>query len=340
MKIKEAKKTKEIRKAKAREKERLEAIAKLRLLDDDLMKLVFENNKAAAELLLRIILERNDLRVKKVITHKEFKSALAGGRTIYVDIYAVDARKKNYNVEVQRASAGAGFHRARYHSSLVDSKMLKAGQDFKELNDSYVIFITESDVIGKGLPLYHIDRIIRETGEAFTDGSHIIYANGAYKDDASPIGKLMHDFRCSKPEDMHYSKLAKSVRYFKEEEGGRDRMSSVFEELARKWAKEDAEEAAALATAKAEAKAAEDMARAEAKAAEDMARAEAKAVENMERLKTEMETKAAEEAKTRARKMLRDGKLTIEEVAEYSGLSLEVLKELEETAHVRSTGER
>ena len=63
-------------------------------------------------------------------------------------------------------------------------------QKFKELKDSYVIFIYKHDKFRKGLPLYHIDRYVRETNELFEDGSHIIYVNGNYKGD-DEIGKLM-----------------------------------------------------------------------------------------------------------------------------------------------------
>lgn len=120
--------------------------------------------------------------------------------------------------------------------------MLLEGQDFREINDSYVIFITENDVIGAGKALYHVDRVIRETGEAFEDGSHIIYVNGSYKDDGDPVGRLMHDFGCISAEDMYYPALAKSVRYFKESEGGRGVMCKAFEELAEKRAAEYAAE--------------------------------------------------------------------------------------------------
>ena len=37
-----------------------------------------------------------------------------------------------------------------------------------------VIFIYKRDKFGKGLPLYHVDRYIKETEETFGDGSHII----------------------------------------------------------------------------------------------------------------------------------------------------------------------
>ena len=43
------------------------------------------------------------------------------------------------------------------------------------------------------LPLYHIDRTIRELNSPFDDKSHIIYVNGEYRGD-NPIGNLLHDF--------------------------------------------------------------------------------------------------------------------------------------------------
>lgn len=224
--------------------EELEAIAKLRLLDDDLMTIVFDRNIEATELMLNIILQRDDLKVTEVTTQKEYKNPMAKGRSITIDIGAVDADGKVYDVEVQRATAGADVHRARFHSSMIDTKMLKEKQQFKELYDSYVIFIVEHDVMGAGLALYHIDRMIKETGECFNDGSHIIYVNGNYKNDDDPVGKLMHDFRCTSSVDMFYPVLADQVKYFKETEGGREIMCKTFEDLAEKWAEEKAEERA------------------------------------------------------------------------------------------------
>lgn len=46
-------------------KETLEAIEKLCLLDDNLMTLVFDRNIEATELLLNVILQRNDLKCWK-----------------------------------------------------------------------------------------------------------------------------------------------------------------------------------------------------------------------------------------------------------------------------------
>lgn len=220
-------------------KETLEAIRKLCLLDDNLMTLVFDRNIEATELLLNVILRRNDLRVLDVVAQREYKNPMPGGRSITIDIYAVDGNDKVYDIEVQRASEGADVHRARFHSSMIDTKMLKAGQEFKEIHDSYVIFITANDVIGAGCSLYHVNRTIEETGAYFNDGSHIIYVNGSYKDDNDPVGKLMHDFRCLSSVDMFYPILAKQVKYFKETEGGQEIMCQVFEDLAEKRVTEE-----------------------------------------------------------------------------------------------------
>ncbi|MCI8781356.1 MAG: hypothetical protein HFH70_11880 [Lachnospiraceae bacterium] len=96
-------------------KETLKAIETLSLLDDNLMTLVFDRNTEAAELLLNIILQRNDLKVLEVVAQREYKNLLPDERSLTIDIYAVDKEGKVYDIEVQRASAGADVHRARFH---------------------------------------------------------------------------------------------------------------------------------------------------------------------------------------------------------------------------------
>ena len=98
------------------------------------------------------------------------------------------------------------------------------------LNESYVIFITENDVLGKSLPIYHIERTATETGEPFGDEEHIVYVNSQIKDETS-LGKLMHDFACIEAKDMYYQVLADRVRYFKEDEKGVAVMCKAMEDM-------------------------------------------------------------------------------------------------------------
>ena len=218
--------------------ETLDAIEKLCLFDDDFMSLVFERNKEATEYLINTILERDDLEVLEVVGQKEYKNPYFGGRVIKVDIYAKDANGKVYDIEVQRSDAGAIPRRARFHNAMVDVRMLKENQKFKEIKDSYVIFITQNDVMGEGLPLYHVERIVEETNKKFNDGSHIIYVNGAYKNDEDPIGRLVHDFGCVRSADMYNDVLKKQVHYFKESEGGKEEMCEIIEKISDKKAEE------------------------------------------------------------------------------------------------------
>ena len=208
----------------------------LTLFDDDLMSRVFDKNIEATELLLRIILERK-IKVISVNGQEEMKSAAVGGRNITLDVHALDENGEKMDIEVQGNSEGAHVRRARYHSSVLDSRMLKEGQEFKKIKDSYVIFIYKRDKFQEGLPLYHIDRYVRETGKLFEDGSHIIYVNGNYKGD-DEIGHLMQDFHQTDPDNMHYKELSQGVRHFKEVEEGRDTMCEAVQEYAKEYASE------------------------------------------------------------------------------------------------------
>lgn len=106
---------------------------------NDLMTLVFDRNIEATKLLLNIILQRDDLTVIEVVAQREYKNSMAKGCSIIIDIYAVDRDGKVYDVEVQRADSGADVHRARFHSGMIDTKMIKEKQEFKEIHDSWVI---------------------------------------------------------------------------------------------------------------------------------------------------------------------------------------------------------
>ncbi len=205
-------------------------IDEMTLFDDDLMTLVFDKNISATELILRIILGRR-IRVISVKAQEELRSPLVGGRDITLDIHAVDEDGEDIDVEVQSSSDGAHVRRARFHSAVLDSRNLREREEFKKLRDSYVIFIYKHDKFGKGLPIYRVERVVFETGEAFDDGSHIVYVNGKYKGD-DEIGKLIQDFYSTSPDDMNYKELSDSVRHFKKTEKGRDVMSELLQKYA------------------------------------------------------------------------------------------------------------
>ena len=179
---------------------------------------------------MRIILDKSDLKVLKVQTQKSVENIY--GRSVRFDVFATDDSGKIYNIEVQRDDRGAIPARARYNSSMLDYHQLKKKAKFDELLETFVIFITEHDVLHDDKKIYHVDRIIRETGKFFDDGTHIIYVNGEYKGTkGEPLDDLIHDFFCENPEDMRHKQLAERVEFLKSNESEVRKMCRVIEEV-------------------------------------------------------------------------------------------------------------
>ena len=197
------------------------------LMSDIFMRNVFKKRECL-EYVLQVIMEKQDLHVIDQIIQKDYKNLQ--GRSAVMDCVARDSTGKQFDVEIQQDNEGASPKRARYHSGLMDMNTLNPGQDFEELPESYVIFITRDDILGYGLPIYHIDRQIKELNEAFQDEAHIIYVNSRKQNDTE-LGKLMHDLHCKKADEMHSPILAKRVYELKETQKGVELMCHEMEKI-------------------------------------------------------------------------------------------------------------
>lgn len=213
----------------------LHIIKRWRLMDDEFMKRCFKDNIPAVACILRIIMEKADLEVVSVQIEDTIPNL--SGHGIRMDVHATDAAGTEYDIEVQRADKGAGTKRARFNSSLLDLNSLKKGSDYDALPESYVIFITERDIWKHGLPRYHINRMIEELQQRFDDGAHIIYVNGEYQGN-DDMGRLMHDFRSAKAEDMELALLKETVSRYK---NNPEEVAVMCEEL-EKWSLEERQE--------------------------------------------------------------------------------------------------
>ena len=197
------------------------------LMSDIFMRNVFKKRECL-EYVLQVIMEKQDLYVIDQVIQKDYKNLQ--GRSAVMDCGARDSTGKQFDVEIQQDNEEASPKRARYHSGLMDMNTLNPGQDFEELPESYVIFITRDDTLGYGLPIYHIDRQIKELNEAFQDEAHIIYVNSKKQDDTQ-LGRLMHDLHCKKADEMHSPILAKRVYELKETQKGVELMCHEMEKI-------------------------------------------------------------------------------------------------------------
>ncbi len=199
----------------------------LTMMNDVFMRNVFKKQECT-EYVLQVIMGRKDLKVLDQVLQKDYKNLQ--GRSAILDCVVRDADGKQFDIEIQQDVEGASPKRARYHSGLMDMNTLNAGQDFDELPETYVIFITRDDVLGYDLPIYHIERKIKEVQADFKDEAYIIYVNSHRQDDTE-LGRLMRDFHCKNAGDIHSEVLAKRVYELKENQEGVDFMSREMDEI-------------------------------------------------------------------------------------------------------------
>jgi len=221
---------KKVSDTKERDKNLEAKIADFRMFDDTFMSAVFDGKTEETEFLIRVILGRDDILVRE--SKAQFFMSNIYGRGVRLDILASDTNGNSYHFEVERSKGRASVQRARFTGAMVDSRLLRKGQDFKEIPERYTIFITEEDFFGAGLPLYHAENKVEELdNQPLGDASHIIYVNGTYNDTDNLIGSLMHDFSCKNAKDMINPILRERVRVLKETEGGREEVCQIMENL-------------------------------------------------------------------------------------------------------------
>ena len=208
--------------------ERYKGIIKnLTIMNDIFMRNVFKKRECT-EYVLQVIMGKKDLRIIDQVLQKDYKNLQ--GRSAILDCVVRDSKGRQMDVEIQQDNEGASPKRARYHSGLMDMNTLNPGQDFDELPESYMIFITQNDVLGYGFPIYHIDRTIKEARACFMDEAHIIYVNSKRQDDTE-LGRLMHDLHCKNAKDMHSRILADRVYELKETQEGVELMCHEMEQI-------------------------------------------------------------------------------------------------------------
>ena len=178
----------------SQESEIKQVIRSLCMMNNRFMNFMLDDNKEAAQVFLRVILGDDKIKVKNVRIQSFIQNIY--GHSSQLDILAQDRKGRYFNVEVQRSDEGAPARRARFYSSILDTHFLQPSKLYEELPDTYVIFITENDVLRDNLPLYDIRRTIKQSAKDFEDGSHIIYVNSQRRDDTA-LGNLMQDLYCT-----------------------------------------------------------------------------------------------------------------------------------------------
>ena len=221
-----------------------EIVEKLNIIDDTLFQKMAEDIEFCEEV-ISTILEQKVI-VKKVTPQNSIKNLQ--GRSVILDALCVLENGKDCNIEVQKADDDNHVKRVRYNTSCITANITDPGSKFEEVPNVIGIYISKFDMFKSGKTVYHIDRVIRETGKIQDNGLQEIYVN-AKIDDGTDVAKLMRIFK----EEMLYDfekfpKVSKRKKQFKESEGGKQEVCDLVENYAKQRAEEAAEKAAEKAT--------------------------------------------------------------------------------------------
>ena len=170
---------------------KFEKYAKLLNPIDDLMFCKMAEHKEFCEEILRVILEDEGLTVIEAIPQWQGKNLT--GRSVVLDAKCVTGDGCQINIEVQKADDDNHLKRARYNAAVLTTNISETGKRFEFIPDVCIVFISKFDIFDGGLPLYHIDKVVRETGQVIEDGLTEIFVNTVNNDGSKPA-RLMKLF--------------------------------------------------------------------------------------------------------------------------------------------------
>ena len=211
------------------DKKNFEKYAKLLNPIDDLMFCKMAEHKEFCEEILRVILEDDKLTVLEAIPQWQGKNL--SGRSVVLDAKCVTGDGRQINIEVQKAYDDNHLKRARYNAAILTTNISKTGTKFEFIPDVCIVFISKFDIFEGGLPLYHIDKVVRETGQVIEDGLTEIFVNTVNYDGSKParLMKLFTENDAYSNDEFPVTSELKSR--LKSSEGGSRAMNEILEKL-------------------------------------------------------------------------------------------------------------
>ena len=143
---------------------------------------------------------------------------------------------------MQRSNNDNHLKRVRYNAASIAVVDSKRGDKFRELEDLYVVYISEFDVFHSGYTKYHVDSVVRETGRKVKGGLERIFVNTEIKD-GTELSELMTCFLEKEVDNPNFPEFSKRMKFLKHEKGGLDAVCDVmerYEEIAAEKAEEKA----------------------------------------------------------------------------------------------------
>lgn len=224
------------------EERQLEIVRQLRPIDDCFFEVMMEDPDACEEL-LQVVLENPLLRIKKETVSGQKSIRIIGKRSIRVDAYAEGNEHTVFNIEIQRADNENHVKRVRYNASVITVNRSEPGDLFEQVQELFVIYIADFDVLRNGRTISHAEMTCAETGVTLNDGLHEIFVTTIGKDN-NKIARLMREYKNPDMNNPEFPKQSKRVQEMKHDSKEAEKMCSLVEEYAREKVIQEAIESA------------------------------------------------------------------------------------------------
>lgn len=210
------------------EERQLEIVRQLRPIDDCFFEVMMEDPDACEEL-LQVVLENPLLRIKKETVSGQKSIRIIGKRSIRVDAYAEGNEHTVFNIEIQRADNENHVKRVRYNASVITVNRSEPGDLFEQVQELFVIYIADFDVLRNGRTISHAEMTCVETGVALNDGLHEIFVTTVGKDN-SKIARLMKEYKNPDMNNPEFPKQSKRVQEMKHDSKEAEKMCKLVED--------------------------------------------------------------------------------------------------------------
>ena len=206
------------------------------LTDDELFRLVMYGNTELAEFFSSMYIPRFVKgSIRRVTSDYELPTALT--KSSRLDAYAeIGDSECVIDFEMESTKKGDVLKRTRqYVANLTNSFILK-GDGYYRIPRTVIVFFIPYDIMGKGRP-YYVVRPKDQDGDVVDRDDIRIYVNWKYEGD-DEYGRVCHDLKCSKPEEMYYNEIRKRVAKIKDKEEGAKMREDVFYRMRREGIEE------------------------------------------------------------------------------------------------------
>ena len=171
----------------------------LRFQDDFMFCKILQENEDLCKELTELVIGRKIGSIVKTEKQKAIEVTV-DGHGVRFDVYFEDDEKTVYDIEMQRSDTLELPLRSRYYQGMIDLDYLEKGRDYKELPDSYIIFLCTFDLFKRGYHKYSFEPKCLEVEDlALDDGTNRTFiCAGGEKDDVSEDMKSLIDYLAGK----------------------------------------------------------------------------------------------------------------------------------------------